>query len=638
MQSLPWTSMGCIALSFALATPAAAQCGGTTVADCCVEHFGPGCSDQGCCETVCALDPFCCHSSWDSFCVASALANCAASACGGGGGGGLCGDPNPNDCCAANETPGCSDQNCCVLVCSVDPYCCELQWEQTCAIKAYDLCSTCEPDCSSGKNPTVVALGENAFLNTATYCNLDLAGSCADVWGESVIWSASYFSFTPKESGVYNFSTCSNEFNGYHSEMVVMNGTDPADGVLGCSESVFDWTNSACYGFGAWIPDIALEGGRTYIIAIGAQEAHNPPSGGGTLTIGRQDGACSAVVDATLGFNKFGMPAEETAYIDLRADEVAETSGMRRLFNARLFKFTPTETARYTVSTCGQAEFDSELAILRGCSVEDGVVVANASGACVTESGGFIVTTPLASIIGVELEAGVDYYIAVGGALAMARGAGSIEITRFEPCPLDAANILDDEACGASDLDDANCIPQPPERLTPGDTIQGTFWTSRPTAETGLNYRDYDLYTLVIPTTQEVALSLRSEIPAVVALQSACGLSEVVATTDPLAICAGNLLITLDAGEYYLFVFPSIRTDGFGCGGRLSNLYTLSVDGGGGANCPADINADGEVDAFDLAGLLGNWGGSGAGDINNDGEVTAQDLAALLSAWGPCLP
>lgn len=52
--------------------------------------------------------------------------------------------------------------------------------------------------------------------------------------------------------------------------------------------------------------------------------------------------------------------------------------------------------------------------------------------------------------------------------------------------------------------------------------------------------------------------------------------------------------------------------------------------------CIADINGDGVVDAFDLAGLLGDWGESGAGDLNGDGGVNAFDLSILLGSWGPC--
>jgi hypothetical protein len=55
--------------------------------------------------------------------------------------------------------------------------------------------------------------------------------------------------------------------------------------------------------------------------------------------------------------------------------------------------------------------------------------------------------------------------------------------------------------------------------------------------------------------------------------------------------------------------------------------------------CPADIVADGVVNAADLALLLTNWGqcaGSCTADLNGNGSVDAADLAALLTAWGPC--
>ena len=51
--------------------------------------------------------------------------------------------------------------------------------------------------------------------------------------------------------------------------------------------------------------------------------------------------------------------------------------------------------------------------------------------------------------------------------------------------------------------------------------------------------------------------------------------------------------------------------------------------------CPADLNGDGQVDAADLAALLGAWG-TAAGDANGDGQTDAADLAALLGAWGSC--
>ncbi len=56
------------------------------------------------------------------------------------------------------------------------------------------------------------------------------------------------------------------------------------------------------------------------------------------------------------------------------------------------------------------------------------------------------------------------------------------------------------------------------------------------------------------------------------------------------------------------------------------------------AGCPQDLDGDGQVEAFDLAIVLGSWGpceGCPA-DSNGDNVVNAADLAQLLGAWGMC--
>lgn len=67
----------------------------------------------------------------------------------------------------------------------------------------------------------------------------------------------------------------------------------------------------------------------------------------------------------------------------------------------------------------------------------------------------------------------------------------------------------------------------------------------------------------------------------------------------------------------------------------------LDLDGVPDECCLGDLNGDGEVEAADLAILLGSWGpclgcpGCPA-DFNCDGVVEAFDLAILLGNWGPC--
>jgi hypothetical protein len=44
------------------------------------------------------------------------------------------------DCLADNGTPGCNNQTCCVTVCAIDPFCCDTQWDDLCADSAATEC------------------------------------------------------------------------------------------------------------------------------------------------------------------------------------------------------------------------------------------------------------------------------------------------------------------------------------------------------------------------------------------------------------------------------------------------------------------------------------------------------------------
>jgi hypothetical protein len=70
------------------------------------------------------------------------------------------------------------------------------------------------------------------------------------------------------------------------------------------------------------------------------------------------------------------------------------------------------------------------------------------------------------------------------------------------------------------------------------------------------------------------------------------------------------------------------------CGSLASAAVTLSISL---PACPADLNRSGQVDAADLAILLGGWGSTaGEADLDGNGTVGGSDLAILLGAWGVC--
>lgn len=104
----------------------------------CYESNGtPGCSGNNCCMTVCPTDPFCCTTSWDGLCASAAVELCAG-----------CGTAGAGTCFASNGSPGCQSSACCSSVCAIDSYCCNTSWDGICAGEAWDLCTPESDVCS----------------------------------------------------------------------------------------------------------------------------------------------------------------------------------------------------------------------------------------------------------------------------------------------------------------------------------------------------------------------------------------------------------------------------------------------------------------------------------------------------------
>ncbi len=110
-------------------------CGAPGTGDCCIANGTPYCEDEACCEAVCAGDPFCCETSWDSLCANDANDICE-----------VCEPPAPDsNCCEGHGGEGCEDEWCEDIVCDIDLGCC-FTWDSGCANLAADFCDDlCEP-------------------------------------------------------------------------------------------------------------------------------------------------------------------------------------------------------------------------------------------------------------------------------------------------------------------------------------------------------------------------------------------------------------------------------------------------------------------------------------------------------------
>jgi hypothetical protein len=135
--------------------------------DCCTTG-NPGCSDADCCLIVCGIDPFCCDTFWDGLCVDEANDFCGDGTFCADCGNGICEAPfedflncpadcpspcpNPEHDCCTQGNPGCSDVDCCNIVCGIDPFCCQTFWDGVCVSEANSFCGdgTFCSDCGNG--------------------------------------------------------------------------------------------------------------------------------------------------------------------------------------------------------------------------------------------------------------------------------------------------------------------------------------------------------------------------------------------------------------------------------------------------------------------------------------------------------
>lgn len=130
----------------------------------CFESNGtPGCSDDSCCTIVCAVEPDCCDVEWDTFCAQIAQFGCDEPT----------GCPSIGSCFEPHGAPGCEDATCCNLVCTANPLCCDLTWDDGCVELAIELC----PDDDTGPTPDFTSL---QGYRTSTGGGYDLEGTPED--------------------------------------------------------------------------------------------------------------------------------------------------------------------------------------------------------------------------------------------------------------------------------------------------------------------------------------------------------------------------------------------------------------------------------------------------------------------------
>lgn len=98
---------------------------------------------DACATSVCAADPFCCQTAWDSRCVQEAADGC-----------GLTCTVCSHSLCTQGTPLETSCDPCVTAVCAADPYCCNNTWDQRCIDESQTTCGiACTNDRAAVQSP-----------------------------------------------------------------------------------------------------------------------------------------------------------------------------------------------------------------------------------------------------------------------------------------------------------------------------------------------------------------------------------------------------------------------------------------------------------------------------------------------------
>ena len=146
--------------------------------DCCTDTNMPGCEDPDVTACVCAIDSFCCDNEWDNTCASQAQSMCGLD----------CGGATGHDCCVPGDA-GCDTPAVQACVCADDSFCCETEWDAMCVSKVGSLlcAAACNPD--DGDGPCCVENTDGGCeVNTVEMCVCAQDPlCCSSAWDEFCI-------------------------------------------------------------------------------------------------------------------------------------------------------------------------------------------------------------------------------------------------------------------------------------------------------------------------------------------------------------------------------------------------------------------------------------------------------------------
>lgn len=460
------------------------QCDGRFVnaGTCATDPFDPPCGTAACCkpdETCENLDSAACDAAngqWQP--------------------GAFCGEGSqscpPPACITAtqpcdevnNETPGCTDGNCCTTVCGIDNFCCTVVWDDTCVSLASDFCPLPPPDtCQIAEE--IACNGSLIIDNTLGNTTSNEPGfSCHNAGagepGEGAVWAKFVASSTTAR-----VSTCNSDSPADDSLLAVYSGTCDSLVEIGCSDDV-----EGCQTVTNFNSDVCVSGlipGQTYYVQLAAWtnadrgqynvELECPaPATCGPPPPPANDNCANALplVVGTTPFTTLSTTTDGPA-LPAMCDEGFGVGMGRDIW----YNYTAVGTGTLTVDLCTDTDYDSRLAVYTGvaCPAQTAnTLECDDDGCSETEVG-------VPSKMTFPVTAGQSYKLRVGGFGANEFGTGTMIVTfsgTTTNCPAGAVTFTN-PLTGTVDARQ----PNPVNSLTPRQGISTVTVTAPMGADDG---------------------------------------------------------------------------------------------------------------------------------------------------------
>ncbi len=397
----------------------------------------------------------------------------------------LCG-PGDGDCCdsVGNGTAGCNDGSCCSLVCDVQPSCCSVEWDASCAALAKGMCSACPaPPADECVNATPVEVPSSS-PGTTVGMGIDVAPTCSNIGVDSPgVWYSVMGTGNTLSASICGSANYDSKISAYCAGCDTLNCISGNDDLLGCGfTSRVNWcsqvgteylilVHGAVGDSGDFVLDVFDDGAACStapdcgvaicgdgVVGFGEQcdDGNTTPGDGCDATCmleppPNDDCANAPLIteaDTPLLFDNFAASTDGVSHT------TCLFGGNTQIFDDVWFDHVAECTGTAIVTTCDSA-FDTKVAVYDGCGCPAG---DPAKIGCDDDTCG------LQSRVVFAATQGSCYKIRVGGGVPTEMGVGSgvLQITCNSVIPEGACCI--DGACDSTGTE-ANC------------TAAGGIWT-----------------------------------------------------------------------------------------------------------------------------------------------------------------